>query len=119
MNPENANIEVLAPDLWAVRFSWISMIPQIKFTRITDTPLNKIPGQLSPEGVIVLNKDYLLYEDIKRLFLAAVKMSNRTLKKEVAKVQKINTDAKTITGLSLNLWKFAVLMENERRKIKK
>ena len=38
MNPENANIEVLAPDLWAVRFSWISMIPQIKFTRITDTP---------------------------------------------------------------------------------
>lgn len=55
---ENPNIEIINKNLWAVRFSLIPFIPQISYEPDPDVPVDQVPGQLAPGGLMILNKDY-------------------------------------------------------------
>lgn len=81
---ENPNIEIINKNLWAVRFSLIPFIPQISWKPDTIIPANKVPFQLSPSGVLVLNKDFPLYDKVKAAIQRAMKMSRRQLTRELA-----------------------------------
>ena len=119
MKHENPNIEIITPDLWAVRFSLIPMIPQIDFEMKIDIPIRNLPGQLSHSGVMVLNKDFVFYPDMKKVYQSVMRMKNRELRQRVIKMQKTKIDVSTVSGLMLNLWKFALQIELERRNKKK
>ena len=116
---ENPNIEIINPNLWAVRFSLIPLIPQISFNPKFDVPLNNVPGQISPSGVMVLNKDFILYPDFKKMYHSVMRMKNRELRQQHLKMWKAEVDTDTISGLMQNLLKFALQIETERRSRKK
>ena len=49
---ENPNIEVINKNLWAVRFSLIPFIPQISYKPDPSVPLEQVPGQFGPDGIM-------------------------------------------------------------------
>ena len=111
---ENPNIEIINPSLWAVRFSLIPMIPQISYKPDPECRLETLPGQLSPDGIMLLNKDYRLYERIRKTTLIAMGLNDRVLKKEIAEFSKV--PAKNPGHV---IYLYCLRAEVERRKLKK
>lgn len=111
---ENPNIEIINKNLWAVRFSLIPMIPQISYKPDPEDKLETLPGQLSPDGIMLLNKDHRLYERIRKTTLIAMGLNDRVLKKEIAEFSKI--PAKNPGHV---IYLYCLRAEVERRKLKK
>ena len=72
MKHENPHIEVLNKNLWAVRFSLLPYIPQISYKPDPSIPLEQVPGQFGPDGIMVLNKDFKHFELVKKAAVEAV-----------------------------------------------
>ncbi|WP_195199842.1 hypothetical protein [Faecalispora jeddahensis] len=111
---ENSHIEIINKSLWSVRFSLIPLIPQISWKPDPNVPLEDMPGQISPSGIIVLNKDFKFYQLLRRGLLAVMKLNPRQLNKEIS----LNPLDSAKSGKQLIYW-MCLNMEDERRKIKK
>lgn len=111
---ENLNIEIINKNLWAVRFSLIPFIPQISYEPDPDVPVDRVPGQLAPGGLMILNKDYRQYERVKRASVSAMNLKTRQINKELDDLARdpVNSPMQVI-------WRYCLLAELERRKIKK
>ena len=110
---ENPNIEIINKNLWAVRFSLIPFIPQISYEPDPDVPVDRVPGQLAPGG-LMMNKDYRQYERVKRASVSAMNLKTRQINKELDDLARdpVNSPMQVI-------WRYCLLAELERRKIKK
>lgn len=111
---ENPNIEIINKNLWAVRFSLIPFIPQISYEPDPDVPVDRVPGQLAPGGLMILNKDYRQYERVKRATISAMSLKPRQINKELDALahDPVNSPMQVI-------WRYCLLAELERRKVKK
>lgn len=69
---ENPNIEIINKNLWAVRFSLIPFIPQISYKPDPSVPLEQVPGQFGPDGIMILNKDFKHFELVKKATEAVI-----------------------------------------------
>ena len=110
---ENPHIEVINKNLWAVRFSLIPLIPQISYKPDPEIPLENLPGQLSPDGIMVLNKDFKFYEKMRQISLTVMKMKNQVILKEIVDMGKV--PANTLVHV---LYQYGLKAELERRKAK-
>ena len=113
---ENPNIEIINRDLWAVRFALIPLIPQISITHREGTEaaenLNDLELTFTPDGIMVLNKDHKYFPMFRDAAVAVMKLNDRQIRKERA----------TFTGatsLKAVIYRFILMAEQERRKIKK
>ncbi len=86
---ENLNIEVINPDLWAVRFSLIPLIPQIKGNLDPTIPADQNPFWVTTSGAMLLNKDHRFYSVIKLVYTKVMKMKFLRLKAELNKISKL------------------------------
>lgn len=111
---ENPNIEIISENLWAVRFSLIPLIPQIDYKPDPAIPLEHLPSQLSPNGILLLNKDFKWYEILQKNSVIAMKLTTKQIKKEITK--KCRLPAKTPAAA---VYQYCLKAELERRKIKK
>lgn len=111
---ENPNIEIINANLWAVRFSLIPLIPQISYTPDPEIPLERLPSQLSPSGILLLNKDFKWFEILRRHSVSVMSLTTGKIKKEV--VKKGRDPAKNPTEA---LYQYCLQAELRRRKIKK
>ena len=111
---ENPNIEIINKDLWAVRFALIPMIPQISYKPDPNIPEEQVPGQLAPNGLMILNKDFKHYDLVRKATISAMSLKPRQIKKELDNL----TGSKMAQPLQV-IWRYCLLAELERRKIKK
>lgn len=111
---ENSNIEIINKNLWAVRFSIISLIPQISYKPDPEILLENLPGQLSPDGIMVLNKDFKFYEKMRQITLTVMKMKARVIRKEIIAMGKVPANNPVHV-----LYQYGLKAELERRKAKK
>lgn len=111
---ENSHIEVINKNLWAVRFSLIPFIPQISYKPDPNVPVDRVPGEMAPGGLMILNKDYRQYERVKRATISAMNLKTRQINKELDDLARdpVNSPMQVI-------WRYCLLAELERRKIKK
>lgn len=111
---ENPNIEIINKNLWAVRFSLIPFIPQISYKPDPNVPVDRVPGEMAPGGLMILNKDYRQYERVKRATISAMNLKTRQINKELDDLARdpVNSPMQVI-------WRYCLLAELERRKIKK
>lgn len=85
---ENPNIEVINGNLWAVRFALIPMIPQISYKPDPEVSLADLPGQLTPDGLMILNKDFKFYDKLLKITQTVMKMKDRVIRKEIIEMGK-------------------------------
>lgn len=111
---ENPNIEILSENLWAVRYSLIPLISQINYNPDPAIPLEHLPSQISPNGILLLNKDFKWYEILQKNAVIAMKLTTKQIKKEIIKKGRI--PAKTPAAA---IYQYCLKAELERRKIKK
>lgn len=111
---ENPHIEIINKSLWAVRFSLLPYIPQISYKPDPAIPIELVPGQLSPSGIMVLNKDFKYYEQYKRAYISAMKLKPRQIRKELADLAKF-----PMNQVLPAAYNFCLTYELERRKIMK
>jgi len=111
---ENPHIEIINKNLWAVRFSLIPMIPQISYKPDPEVPLERLPGQLCPNGIMILNKDFKFYEKMRSITVNVMKMKDRVIRKEIIDMGK--TPANNVVHV---LYQYCLKAELERRKVKK
>ena len=80
----NKNIEIINPELWAVKFDISNKVDGIDFEN--NPPSRKEGGRISSEGILVLNKDYAGYEFLKRFMAGLINDTNEQLqlKKKIA-----------------------------------
>lgn len=106
----NPNIEVIAPNLYAVRYSYIDWISDIDITVDPSIPLIEEPGRITKDGVMVLNKDHPGYLVLKNCFLVLQKKKDKAIKQLVQESNKV----KHKTEIQ-NLHHFMLQVELERR----
>lgn len=111
---ENPNIAIINENLWAVRFSLIPLIPQINYKPDPEVPLEHLPSQISPNGILLLNKDFKWYEILQKDSIIAMKLTTKQIKKEISKKDRI--PAKTPAAA---VYQYCLKAELERRKVKK
>lgn len=58
----NTNIEVINPHLWAVKFSWLPWISELKLNLDPAYSSDEQVLAISDDGIIILNKDNPLYQ---------------------------------------------------------
>lgn len=113
---ENHNIEIINKNLWAVRFSMIPLIPQINITAQPGTDLAKESFGLTPEGIMVLNKDVKIYPLFKTACSSVMKMNNRQIEKEL---NRFSIGILKKTSVQSTVYHASLVLERERRKIAK
>lgn len=111
---ENPNIEIINKNLWAVRFALLPMIPQISYKPDPAVPIEQVPGQLAPGGLMILNKDFKAYEFVKKATLSAMRLNPRQIKKELD-YQRENA----VSSPNQTIWRYCLVAELERKKSKK
>lgn len=111
---ENPHIEIITENLWAVRYSLIPLIPQISYKPDPQIPLEHLPSQLSPNGVLLLNKDFRWYGILHKNAIITMKLTTGQIKKEIVKRGRV--PAKTPAAA---IYLYCMKAELERRKIKK
>ena len=111
---ENPNIEIINENLWAVRYALIPLIPQINYKPDPNVPLEHLPSQISPNGVLLLNKDFKWYEILRKNSVIAMKLTTGQIKKEIS--NKGRVPAKTPAAA---IYQYCLTAELERRKVKK
>lgn len=120
MKHENANIEVLTENLWAVRFSLIPLIPQLNLIHkegtdtLSTSDFRDLPCQFGPDGIMVLNKDFRWYDTVRKTMLKVMRMSTWKIVKELspAALRAADTPQKVIR-------QYCLQAETERRKQRK
>lgn len=113
---ENHNFETINKNLWAVRFSLIPFIPQISVSVNYTDNLSKEQFLLLESGLLLLNKDAKTYSLLKAAFVGVMKLKPRQIQREL--------NLYSIGALKKNdpkslIYHAALLVEKERRKIKK
>ena len=111
---ENPNIEIINKNLWAVRFSLIPYIPQITFTPDPALPLERIPGELGRNGLMLLNKDYKFYDQLKSATISAMKLKDKQIRREMKTLSRSG-----LKNITQTIWNYCLLAEIERRKYMK
>ncbi|WP_455505708.1 hypothetical protein [Gemmiger formicilis] len=79
----NPNVEIIAPELWAVNKNYIGAGYIKEFRHIPNTNLGQI--MLSNTGIIVLDKGSKHYPILKKMFPAAMRMNRAELEAIVAR----------------------------------
>lgn len=79
----NPNIEVIAPDLWAVNFQWVKegWIKELRF--VHDAKCNCEYACLKDDGTIVINKGSEFYPMLKSFMLKIMQHTDSELKNSV------------------------------------
>lgn len=98
---ENPNIEVINENLWAVRYSLIPLIPQIDYKPDPAIPLEHLPSQISPNGILLLNKDFKWYEILQKNAVIAMKLTTKQIKKEAVKKREGSSQNPSGSNLSI------------------
>lgn len=111
---ENPNIEIINGNLWAVRFALIPLIPQISYKPDPEVPLADLPGELTPDGLMILNKDFKFYDKLLKITQNVMKMKDRVIFKEIIEMGK--TPANNAVHV---LYQYSLKAELERRRVKK
>lgn len=111
---ENPNVTILNEHLWAVRFSLIRYVPQISYKPDPNIPLEQVPGELSPDGIMILNKDYAHYDKVRRATESAMTLNPRQIRKELADLAK-----QPVNKPMPIIYRYCLMAELERRKIMK
>lgn len=111
---ENPNIEIINKYLWAVRFSLIPMIPQLSYKPDPEVPLEQLPGQLTPDGLMILNKDFKFYEKMLKITKTVMKMKDRVIRKEIIEMGKAPVN--NPVGV---MYQYCLKAELERRRVRK
>ncbi|WP_050618735.1 hypothetical protein [Intestinimonas massiliensis (ex Afouda et al. 2020)] len=111
---ENPNIDIINKNLWAVRFSLIPFIPQISYNPDPSIPLEQVPGQFGPDGIMILNKDFKHYELVKKATEAVMKLKSRQINKELDSLH--HSPANQPLQV---IYRYCLLAELERRKVVK
>ena len=88
---ENPNVEIINKYLWAVRFSLIPFIPQISYKPDPAVPLEQVPGQFGPDGIMILNKDHKFYDLFRKCAVSAMKLKPRQIRKELDDLAKTHS----------------------------
>lgn len=57
----NQNIKIISKNLWAVRFSWLPWIPDIRIEIDPSIPIEHEIYRIAPKGVMILNMDNKLF----------------------------------------------------------
>jgi hypothetical protein len=106
----NQNIEVINPQLWAVKFSFFPFISEIEYTPDSEVPPGEESGCITNDGLIILNKDHPGYDLLKDLFPKLMMKTSRQLKKQLK-------TAKLMKSKSIyeNLYATMLVVEAERR----
>ena len=89
---ENPNVEIINKYLWAVRFSLIPFIPQISYKPDPAVPLEQVPGQFGPDGIMILNKDYRYFEIVKKGAESVMKLKTRQIEKELDSLRRYHAN---------------------------
>lgn len=79
----NQNIEVINKYLWAVKFRFIPFISEIEYKPDPQIPAYEEFGQVTNDGLLILNKDYLVYAFLKDMFQKLMKKEDKQLKNEI------------------------------------
>ena len=80
----NSNIEVINDSLYALKFSFIPYISEVKYKADKEFPAYQEPARLDKEnGIILLNKDHAGYELIKDAFIRAMKKNGNNLERDL------------------------------------
>ena len=111
---ENPNIDIINKSLWAVRFSLIPFIQQISYKPDPSVPLEQVPGQFGPDGIMILNKDFKHFELVKRTTKAVMKLKTRQINKELDSLHRFPTNQPLQV-----IYRYCLLAELERRKVMK
>ena len=111
---ENPHIEILNKNLWAVRFSLLPYIPQISYKPDPSIPLEQVPGQFGPDGIMVLNKDFKHFELVKKAMEAVMKLKPRQIEKELDTLHLFPTNQPRQV-----IYRYCLMAELERRKVVK
>lgn len=111
---ENPNIEIINKYLWAVRFSLIPFIPQISYKPDPSVPLEQVPGQFGPDGIMILNKDYRYFEIVKKGAESVMKLKTRQIEKELNSLRRSHSNQPLQV-----IYRYCLLAELERRKVVK
>lgn len=110
VKPLNPNIEIINPDLWAVRFSFIPYINEIDYKPDDKIAAYKEPGRITNDGLLIINKDYAGYPILKDLFPKLMKKKDRKLVKELNNALKAANKTEWE-----NLYASMIQVEMERR----
>lgn len=108
----NRNIEVINPNLYALKFSHIPYIKEIDYKPYEDIPAYHEPMRIDrANGIILINKDHAGYELVKNALVRAMsKPKNGQLERELLLLKKQkNKDKYTI------FYESALMVELERR----
>lgn len=75
----NPNIEVIAPDLWAVNFQWVKegWIKELRF--VPDAKCNYEYICLKDDGTMVINKGSEIYPVLKKFILKLMQLTDSEL----------------------------------------
>lgn len=75
----NPNIEVIAPNLWAVNFQWVKAgwIKELQF--VPDVKCNCEYACLKDDGTMVINKDSEIYPILKKFMLKLMQRTDSEL----------------------------------------
>jgi hypothetical protein len=111
---ENPNVTILNEHLWAVRFGLLRYIPQISYKPDPNIPLEQVPGELSPDGIMILNKDHKYYTYFRQAAISAMKLKPRQIRKELADLAK-----QPVNKPMPIIYRYCLMAELERRKIMK
>ena len=111
---ENPNIKIINKYLWAVRFSLIPFIPQISYKPDPSVPLEQVPGQFGPDGIMILNKDYRYFEIVKKGAESVMKLKTRQIEKELNSLHRSHSNQPLQV-----IYRYCLLAELERRKVVK
>ena len=115
MKHENPNIKIINEDLWAVRYSLIPQIPEISnYTPDPEIPLEHLPAQISPTGILLLNMDFKWFKILRKHSTSIMRMTTERIKKEIIKKGRV-----PVKDPSAAIYQYCLKAELERRKIKK
>ena len=111
---ENPNVTILNEHLWAVRFGLLRYIPQISYKPDPNIPLEQVPGELSPDGIMILNKDHKYYTYFRQAAISAMKLKPRQIEKELDTLHLFPTNQPRQV-----IYRYCLMAELERRKVVK
>lgn len=108
----NRNIEVINPNLYALKFSHIPYIKEIDYKPYEDIPAYHEPMRIDrANGIILINKDHAGYELVKNALVRAMsKPKNGQLERELLMLKKQKNKDKYMI-----FYESALMVELERR----
>jgi len=85
----NTNIEVINPHLWAVKFSWLPWISDLKVNLDPAYSSDEQVCAISSDGILILNIDNPLFSLYRKNFPMFQKKKPKILKRELLKLERM------------------------------